>query len=125
MPASWRSERTSVSYAATLARTFAIRRPAAVDRSRQSRMETSVIPRITGTDALEPTIRSHWVGGVAFSPNGGIFATSCGDRLIRLWDVNNGGEIAVLPGHTGRVGGLSFSLDGQTLASAGEDRTVR
>ena len=39
MPAIWRSLRTSVSYAATLARTFAIKRPAGVDRSSPSRSE--------------------------------------------------------------------------------------
>lgn len=48
-----------------------------------------------------------------------------GDNTIRLWDLATGKERAVLAGHTEWVTSLSFSPDGQTLASGSSDNTIR
>ena len=43
---------------------------------------------------------------------------------MRLWDVASGQPIAVLEGHAHGVWSVSFSPDGQTVASGGKDATI-
>ena len=54
----------------------------------------------------------------AFSPDGKTFATAVESGKIRLWDVVEQKEIAVLEGHTNQVKILVFSPDSRTLAWA-------
>jgi len=51
-------------------------------------------------------------------------ATGAVDRVVYLWDVASGGQIAQLTGHGGAVLALAFSPDGSTLYSGGADRRV-
>jgi WD40 repeat protein len=59
--------------------------------------------------------------GVAFSPDGRTLALGSEDGEIRLWEMPEGRERAVLRGHTGSVWGLAFSPDGKQLATGGQD----
>jgi WD40 repeat protein len=79
------------------------------------------------------------VAGLAFAADGSRLAAVCDDGLVRLFEVattagrnatRSGPSIGLsaqgmLAGHRGRVFAASFSADGQTLATAGEDGTVR
>ena len=62
------------------------------------------------------------------SPNGKMLAT-CGvsesDEDIKLWDVASGKLKCVLADHIFRIHSLAFSPDSKTLASWGEDRSLR
>ncbi len=66
---------------------------------------------------------------VAYSPDGTRLAVGS-DIGIWLYDAATGAEVALLEGHTSGVNSVSFSPDGQTLASGGGsiwdgDSTVR
>jgi WD40 repeat protein len=86
---------------------------------------------------LGEPLRGHTnsVYGVAFSPNGKTLASASGDQTIRLWDVATRQPLGEpLRDHTnagtnstgtGSVYGVAFSPDGNTLASASNDQTVR
>lgn len=67
------------------------------------------------------------IEALAFSPLGGVLATgsSYQDYSIRLWDVQSGSLLRTLEGHTRGVDNLEFSPNGQLLASAAYDGTLR
>ena len=77
----------------------------------------------------------HSIRSLAFSPDGQILATGSAlsalsiaaelSPSIHLWDVRTATHIATLTGHETSIVSVVFSPDGQTLASASPDRTVR
>jgi WD40 repeat protein len=77
--------------------------------------------------ALLRTLRGHadWVRGCAFSPAGGLLATTSDDRTVRLWQAETGRLIHSLADHQGPVSGCAFSPDGRLLATASFDGTAK
>jgi WD40 repeat protein/DNA-binding SARP family transcriptional activator len=77
--------------------------------------------------ARTPPIRAHeGKGDVAFSPNGGLVATTGEDGLVRLWDTGRGTAVGAVMRHAGVAASVRFSPDGKRLVSTGfEDGTVR
>lgn len=86
------------------------------------------------------TLTAHQgpVQAVAIAPNQKILATGSNDQTIKLWNLaplwqNNSEKppesnqllIDTLSGHTDRVRTLAISSDGLTLASGGNDRTIK
>jgi WD40 repeat protein len=73
------------------------------------------------------TFQGHrdFVSDVTFSPDGKLVATSSWDGDVKLWNIEEGQEIATLRGHTSRVVSVAFSPDGQHVYSASVDGTVR
>lgn len=66
------------------------------------------------------------VGALAFSPDGlWLASASYDDPVIRLWNPETGQAGPLLSDHIKEVYALSFSPNGQYLASAGEDRIIR
>ncbi|MEP0883716.1 serine/threonine protein kinase [Trichocoleus sp. ST-U3] len=74
---------------------------------------------------------SDGVRSGAFSPDGQIIASagSTGDKTIKLWDVSTGQVIRSLggrrSGHSQWISSVTFSPDGQTLASSSGDKTLK
>ena len=64
------------------------------------------------------------VFAVAFSPDGKTIVTASYDKTARLWDTQNGNELATL-NHQAMVKAATFSPDGKTIATASNDKTAR
>lgn len=64
------------------------------------------------------------VGGLAFSPNAQLIASSGNDLLIQIWDGTTGVHLQSLTGHTDYVTQLLFA-DDRTLLSQSYDATTR
>ncbi|MGH9192870.1 MAG: BTAD domain-containing putative transcriptional regulator [Acidimicrobiales bacterium] len=63
---------------------------------------------------------------VAFDPGGTRLVTADWiSGAAAVWDVRSGERVASLEGHEGAVGDAVFSPDGSTIATAGNDGTVR
>ena len=68
---------------------------------------------------------SKWVNFSAASPDGGRIAIGTADAPIYLIDREDFSRTTTLFGHRAGIVFLTFSADGRTLASAGEDGEVR
>lgn len=81
------------------------------------------------TENVERTFTGHRgsVTEVAFHPDPAMhrFVTASADGTMKLWDTANGFIVRNFTGHTGAVNTAVFSSDGQTLATASTDRTIR
>ena len=62
---------------------------------------------------------------VTFSPNGRILAATGESETVKLWDIKQGREIAILEGHLFSVLAIAISPDGQTLATGSFDKTIK
>ena len=74
--------------------------------------------------AAAGTLQLDWSSGIAFSPDGTLFAAGTDDNLIRLREVPTGDILVTLEGHAQRVSELRFSPDGEILASSSYDGTI-
>ncbi len=78
---------------------------------------------------LKPRKKERDGGGVlsiAFSPKGEKLAVGCGDKKVRVWELNSPdfNKPLELIGHEDEVWAVAFSPDGKLLASGGWDNKV-
>ncbi|KAL7285253.1 hypothetical protein ACG7TL_000347 [Trametes sanguinea] len=85
--------------------------------------ETPYVPNYRPTYMLSGHSRS--ISSVKFSPDGKMLASCAADRLIKLWDAENGDIIHTFEGHSEGISDVAWSSNGEFLASASDDKTVR
>ncbi|MEC9348869.1 MAG: WD40 repeat domain-containing protein [Planctomycetota bacterium] len=61
---------------------------------------------------------------VAWSPDGGRFASGCDDGTVKVWDTESYAEIHTLKGHEGAVWSIAWSPDGTRLVSGSRDEPI-
>ncbi len=99
----------------------------------------SGIPGVGG----QATVLENWIGRLkpsivrvieghfdtlytaVLSPDAKILATAGYDRVIMLWNMNDGKLLQKLNGHNGAIYDLDFDTTGQILASASADETIK
>jgi len=64
------------------------------------------------------------VYGQSWSPDG-LWLVTADYNQIRVWDMNSGQEVISMKGHTDYIWGLAWSPNGEVVASASKDRSVR
>jgi WD40 repeat protein len=92
------------------------------------------VRRTYGVQVAQPQITGRPVTGVqalalpetrvAFGRDGHTLMHAGLDRVIHVWDVTSGQEVASFTGHTGTVNTVAVAPDGKTLASASADTTA-
>jgi WD40 repeat protein len=71
-------------------------------------------------------VDGNYATGISFSPDGRVLAVALTAGKIGLWNlVDPGAAWTILPGHDQAAVDVTFSADGATLASGGQDRLVR
>ncbi|MEO7715783.1 MAG: WD40 repeat domain-containing protein [Capsulimonas sp.] len=65
------------------------------------------------------------VSAVAFSPDGGRFASGSKDTSIKLWDISSGEELETYHGHTSTITCLAYTGKDNLLLSGSLDSTIR
>ncbi|KAF5370245.1 hypothetical protein D9757_012009 [Collybiopsis confluens] len=78
--------------------------------------------------ALEVSLSGHKdeVTSVAFSPDGTRIVSGSKDKLVRIWNAENGTAVGKpLKGHTSYVSCVAFSPNGTRIVSGSWDTTVR
>jgi len=71
-----------------------------------------------------PFIHQKPVTALAWSRDGKYLASGSNDRIARVWDAENGRELARLP-HDDNLAGVSWEPDGRLLATGGLDQSLR
>jgi WD40 repeat protein len=79
----------------------------------------------TGKERLRLSAPRNEVTARAFSPDGRLFATASGTRLIGLWDVATGKQLHRCDGRPDIFHSIAFAPDGKTLAAAGMRGTIQ
>lgn len=75
--------------------------------------------------ASEQAVKASWLTSITFSPDGRLLAAADWNGTVTVWDVATGDRKLALRDHQAGALSVAFSPDGATLATGGEDKTLR
>jgi WD40 repeat protein len=78
-----------------------------------------------GRPTLRLPVPGGLVWGIDWAPDGRRVAACGNDLLVRVWDLEQPAQPAVLAGHEDQIWAVAWSPDGTRLATAAHDETVR
>jgi WD40 repeat protein len=103
-----------------------------VDKAGEHVLTATEIGTLVSRSVADGTVRARFgIQGcgplrcIRYSPDGCEMATAGDDRLIRVWNAQNGEELLCLDGHAEGVLCVAYSPDGSRLVSGSRDSTVR
>jgi WD40 repeat protein len=68
---------------------------------------------------------SHFVYGVAVTPDGKRAVSTSSDHTLKVWDLDTGRALRTLEGHSASVHGVAVTRDGKRAVSASDDKTLK
>ena len=84
----------------------------------------AILNAVTGIQIATLSGHTHYVGSLAFLPDGTSLVSGSGDKTIKLWDMQTGGVVKTFRGHMHHVVSVSISADYTTIASGSLDKTI-
>ena len=75
--------------------------------------------------AAHSTRPCRLVHAVALSRDGRFAISASMDKTLKIWEVDSGGELRTLSGHSSNVYGVASSGDGKRLVSSSWDETLK
>ena len=79
----------------------------------------------TGQEAFALKGHTHYVNGIAFSPDGRLLVSVSDDQTIKVWDLAARREQRTIKGFGTEAYGVAVSPDGKSLATSHGDSTIR
>ncbi len=68
---------------------------------------------------------THFISGIAWSPDGQRIASASGDGTVHVWNAATGRTQYSYRSHTGAVLAVAWSPNGRLIASGGDDGTAQ
>lgn len=75
--------------------------------------------------AMERRAHDSAVTGLAVSADGGLIASTSGDKTVKLWDARSGAAVGTLSGAAAATWSPAFRAGGAQVAAMGSDGAVR
>lgn len=95
------------------------------DRSKESAEQRGPEAEPQESQEVQEDPFEHWVGTLAFSPDGTMLVSGSRDKTIKFWEIPSGQLIRTVEAHDGGVHAVTFSPDGKVLASCSDDTTIK
>jgi WD40 repeat protein len=95
------------------------------DRGKEPAEQRGPEAESQGSQEAQEDPYEHWIGTLAFSPDGTTLVSGSRDKTIKFWEIPSGQLIRTVGAHDGWVRAVTFSPDGKVLASCSDDTTIK
>ena len=89
------------------------------------RPEERVAQRLVGAELLIQNGHTSEVKSLSYSPDGRFLVSGGRDKVVKLWDMQNGRLVRNFENQSSEVNAVTVSSDGSQVAVSGADSTIR